>query len=470
MSSDITDLVLNNLNKSYETKDPIDEKLIDNYTLILTKELIYENDNLNKLITILNHILNDNKYFEIDPNVILLHLLNKILSFLNFKQILEFYSEEFITKHLFSFNNSTIDTILCIGILTSNLHQFETQQYILKNDVIKKLIEEYFNEDTPIEVLNSIEKLIENLYTNELNLLDNSFDIFEKVKNSDNSILVSRYLDLLLILSTKFDSLNSNLYQFNTDEILKFKHDTLFLVILIQFYIKLCDTTLTIDKTLFNIITLYRKKEFDEIINLEIINLISKMSYTSRLTSILEHFQIFKTHNLIKIFDKDEEEIKLLSQSNPNLIYNLNNDIFSDVLVNLPLFDDKFFPILLNFIKSPDVWNLIKPKLNEDKLQKLSKYKLFLLLLTLSQYEWSKIYFFENLSKILSEEIINSDIRNNEIWNLKLEILENLNNTEDNVSGYAKWNTQLKQAYDKMRFGENFKNIQPKVEVIDEAM
>ncbi|KAI5949392.1 HSM3 [Candida jiufengensis] len=467
MEDEISSKVLNDLNNSYETKNPINEKLIDDYILILTKEIILNNDNLIKFITIINQILQSLEYSVIDPSGILIKLLNKILSFLDFNQILEYYPKEFILEHLYS--NSSIITILCLNIINLNLHQNETKQFIETNNILKNIIELFFNKSTTIPILNSIEKLISNLNQNEIYLLNGSMDLFKSIKQSNDSILLSRYLDLFIILSSNLQNVDPTLYQFNSKEILKFNNDPLFLILLIQFYITLIKTKLDINDSLIDILKLYKDDKFEEIVNLEVINLISKMSYHNY-KQILEKFEYFKTYNLIKIFDKDEIEIKLLSQSNPNLIYDLNNSIFTDVIVNLPLFDDLYFPILLNFIKSQIVWQDIKPKLNPNKLTKLSKYKLFSLLLVMSNYEWTKEYLFNDLTEILSTEIINSNITNTELWNLKLKILENLNEKEENqlIPGYNNLELKLKQSYDRVRFGENYKNIQPKVEVIDE--
>ena len=49
------------------------------------------------------------------------------------------------------------------------------------------------------------------------------------------------------------------------------------------------------------------------------------------------------------------------------------------------------------------------------------------------------------------------DLRNNELWNLKLEILQNLLN-DDSVPGFEFWHQELTRNYELMTFGRVFRN------------
>ena len=72
------------------------------------------------------------------------------------------------------------------------------------------------------------------------------------------------------------------------------------------------------------------------------------------------------------------------------------------------------------------------------------------------------------MPNIISANLLESDIKNHELWNLKLEILEQLLENQT-VPGFDYWRDQLQSNYEFMRFGKSFKNIKPKVDIIDET-
>ncbi|KAI5970130.1 HSM3 [Candida margitis] len=464
MFDGITNNVISEISSSYESKTAIDEKLIDNYILALDLATVEQPSYFQKVIPLVNQTLLDNAYPTIDPTGALIKLLEKVLSYLNFQQIVAFYPTDFILENLFSVSSISI---LCLKILTLNVHQLETQEFLSSNNVVARLLKVFFDENTQISVLSSIETLVAALYSSEIHLLDRGQDRLYSVRKSTNAVLLARLLDLLLILVDKSSNLDPKLYNFNEREILTFSDDPLFLILLIQFYIKAIGTNLTIEGSITAVMTLYKKGELDDIVNSEVADLVAKMTYHGY-KSLLSDFEIFKTYNLIKVFDKDEVEIKLLSKSNPGVMYSLNPSIYDDVLKNLPLFDHIYLPILLNFLASPQAWMSLKLKLTNEQLESLSKDKLFSLLLSMSKYKHTKEYLFNNLPNIMNNEVIESDIRNNDIWKLKLQILENLKHSEE-VSGFGIWENKIEESYNLMKFGQSYKHVQPKVEVIDDT-
>ncbi|KAL6450494.1 HSM3 DNA mismatch repair protein HSM3 [Candida maltosa Xu316] len=469
MLDDFSTKVLDNLNSSFELKKPVNANLIDGYILSIDNSTIQQDSYLETFLPSLNQILLDEKYYDIDTDNILIQLLSAILSFLQFKDILTFYPKEFILQNLFSNQSSTVVTILCLKIIILNIHQDETLSFLQDNDIIHKLLEVYFIESTPISVLNQIELLISSLNDKEIHLLDSSESIFQKIRHSGNTILVARYLDLLLLVLPKLKNVSPHLYSFTREDFVKFDDDPLFLILLIQFYEKLVQQeikALELEFVLNDILSSF--DNFDSLVKSEVVNLVARLSYHSY-DELLNTHQIFKTHNLIQVFEKNDTEIKLLSRSNPQVIYQLNNSIYNDVLAHLNLFtNNAYFPILLNFLQSTTTFFQLKLQLNNERLSKLPMDKLFSLLLEMAKHEHTKEHLFNNLPSILSSNLLESDIRNSDLWNLKLRILENL--LEDKtVPGFPYWQDQLQKNYDIMRFGQSFKNIKPKVDILDET-
>ena len=164
---------------------------------------------------------------------------------------------------------------------------------------------------------------------------------------------------------------------------MKYQDDPLFLILLIQFYVKLVRLKAPVDLSLplSDILSLYDK--FDLLVKNEVVELVAQLSFTQSYTDILFKSQIFKTHNLLEVFEKTENsDIRLLSKANPQVIYELNNSIYPDVLAHLNLFTNNlYFPILLNFMSSTTIFYQLKLHLNNEKLSQLPMDKLFKLLL-----------------------------------------------------------------------------------------
>ncbi|CAK9442342.1 uncharacterized protein LODBEIA_P60850 [Lodderomyces beijingensis] len=463
MSSDCnTASVLHELVTSYEAKASLNDRLIDQYTLTLDKRTAQHSSP--GLIPAINQILMDTDYDAIDPRRSLIALLQKFLSYLTFKEILNYYPENFILENLYQSCGTA--SIVSLEIINVNIDQASTKEFIRKNGVVPRLLEVYFNPGTSIAVLNQIQIMSERV-DDAVDLVRPSSDLFYSARKSKDPVLLARLLDVLLILLPKMP-VDPSLYLFSGDEILKYTDDLIFTILIVQFYTKLIGMNFPIEDALKDLLKIFTSgPDVDEMVKLEIADLIAKMSYNNY-NSILEASNVFKTYNLLPVFDKDEAYIRLLSRCNPDLIHASTPAIYEDVLAHLALFDARFFPILLNFIKSKPVWIYLQPRLTKDRLSKLPKNLLFHLLLEMARFNYSGEYLFNQLPSILTDELLESDVRNNEIWNLKLQVLEALTNLEA-VPGYDYWQGKLKECYNVMRFGQSYKNIQPKVDIIDET-
>ncbi|AOW30688.1 DNA mismatch repair protein HSM3 [Candida albicans L26] len=471
MLDELSYKVLTNLETSYERKQPLGSKLIDRYTLTIDQSTVAQQSYFEQIIPAINRILMNSEAHVIDPDNVLIRLLPEILSHLSFEQILMYYPNDFILHFLFEEKLENV-SVICLEVILLNLQEPETLQFLRDNNVISRLLREVYFKKTPISVLNKIERLITVLNgIEEINLLESCLPILKKIRDQGNTVLLSRYLDLVNLLLRYLPEFSPHLYSFTKQEFLKYQDDPLFLILLIQFYVKLVRLKAPVDLSLplSDILSLYDK--FDLLVKNEVVELVAQLSFTQSYTDILFKSQIFKTHNLLEVFEKTENsDIRLLSKANPQVIYELNNSIYPDVLAHLNLFTNNlYFPILLNFMSSTTIFYQLKLHLNNEKLSQLPMDKLFKLLLEMSTHNHSKEHLFNNLPTIMSTNLLETeDLRNNELWNLKLEILQNLLN-DDSVPGFEFWHQELTRNYELMTFGRVFRNAAPRVDIIDET-
>ncbi|KAF6061088.1 hypothetical protein FOB64_006530 [Candida albicans] len=455
MLDELSYKVLTNLETSYERKQPLGSKLIDRYTLTIDQSTVAQQSYFEQIIPAINRILMNSEAHVIDPDNVLIRLLPEILSHLSFEQILMYYPNDFILHFLFEEKLENV-SVICLEVILLNLQEPETLQFLRDNNVISRLLREVYFKKTPISVLNKIERLITVLNENS--------------RPGKYCIIVTLF-GLVNLLLRYLPEFSPHLYSFTKQEFLKYQDDPLFLILLIQFYVKLVRLKAPVDLSLplSDILSLYDK--FDLLVKNEVVELVAQLSFTQSYTDILFKSQIFKTHNLLEVFEKTENsDIRLLSKANPQVIYELNNSIYPDVLAHLNLFTNNlYFPILLNFMSSTTIFYQLKLHLNNEKLSQLPMDKLFKLLLEMSTHNHSKEHLFNNLPTIMSTNLLETeDLRNNELWNLKLEILQNLLN-DDSVPGFEFWHQELTRNYELMTFGRVFRNAAPRVDIIDET-
>ncbi|KAG2731967.1 hypothetical protein G9P44_004384 [Scheffersomyces stipitis] len=490
--------VIDHLTKSYDNKSEIDSTLIDDYITVLGSiDLLGA---IADFIPIINHILTDNLYHQIDPNRLLIELLQKIVSRLSFGQIVSVYSPEFIVSSLASSDNVPI-TKLCLSIIIQKLHEPETVSFIAENCISFILLKNYLSDaKLDLGIVNQIELYVNSLILNDVtNLLeeiltDTKFVIlYNSIRNSENTILLARLLDFILILLTyKVDlPLDPRLYTFSNVEIVTFKDDPLFLILLVQFYVKLVQVLNHSTENKFsvleevspvigNFVNLYKDPTTDDFVKVEVIDILVKLSYATN--SLLIEYglelalnsELFKSHNLIKVYEYNEPDIKLLSNVNPDLIVHSSNVIYEDVLSNLSLLNNKqYFPILLNFIGSADVF----PRLEQDyfttKLKHLPADKLYVILLEFSKFSHSRKFLLSNAT-LTNDYLLDNDnltFVNNELWHTKLQVLENLVNATDSDSPeLAHWKPYLQDSFNLMRHGKKIRDVVPQVSILDETL
>ena len=280
MLDELSYKVLTNLETSYERKQPLGSKLIDRYTLTIDQSTVAQQSYFEQIIPAINRILMNSEAHVIDPDNVLIRLLPEILSHLSFEQILMYYPNDFILHFLFEEKLENV-SVICLEVILLNLQEPETLQFLRDNNVISRLLREVYFKKTPISVLNKIERLITVLNgIEEINLLELCLPILKKIRDQGNTVLLSRYLDLVNLLLRYLPEFSPHLYSFTKQEFLKYQDDPLFLILLIQFYVKLVRLKAPVDLSLplSDILSLYDK--FDLLVKNEVVELVAQLSFT----------------------------------------------------------------------------------------------------------------------------------------------------------------------------------------------
>ena len=103
---------------------------------------------------------------------------------------------------------------------------------------------------------------------------------------------------------TVFTRIFTSFVQFTKQEFLKYQDDPLFLILLIQFYVKLVrlKAPVNLSLPLSDILSLYDK--FDLLVKNEVVELVAQLSFTQSYTDILFKSQIFKLIIYLKYLRK----------------------------------------------------------------------------------------------------------------------------------------------------------------------
>jgi hypothetical protein len=491
MSEQERELVLLALQETYSEDVIVDSQLIVDFITTVTT---IDQSTIDDLLPVINQVLNKPNYHHIDPNQMVFKLLERLLTEMSFEQILAYYPPEFICNSLqFKSDPNFSIIMLSLKILNSNINDPVMVSFILENHLLLSLVSNYlYLTSLDIAIVNQIELLINLIVVNEIDdlakrLFSHDFlNVYSVVRNEENTTLLARLLDYILILFPIFSTsprlLPSSLYVFTKKDIEKYKDDPLFLILLVEFYIKLTNQLepgailKNITPTISELVNGYINQELDDVINAEIINMLVKLSYSKLqdyIKKLIVDSNLFKPYNLMDLHQYDENCIKLLSEFNPDLVVYANPEIYEEVLSNLLLMSNKLlFPILLNFIESPTIFDkLTGPYLNSESLSAITKDRLLQIVFQFSKFTHSKKYLFNDLPNIITTSLLENESINNDIWRLKLETLQNLLIPDPQLKTEVDfWQNDLQAQYNLMKFGKSFKNITPQVDVRDETM
>lgn len=296
-------------------------------------------------------------------------------------------------------------------------------------------------------------------------------DLFSHAKSASrsNAILLSRLLDLYLITGPP---LPSELISFEPDSSID---DPFYPITVLSFYTRWVqrsdsNTNQYLWESVKPAIEKWMKKfsdntdEDQDLYISELVNLIAAVSYAQ---------PAYAQDQTTKYgwFSPDfldptsiDHHILFLSKFNPDAI---PEDPGYQILGLLLLLTKRYFPILLNMILSSKTFEILKITLLSQKLSRLSYDFLYQFLVQSTRFPYSADYLLNLLPSMVSDYLVSlpSAISDPEIWNLKKEALHNLLGHSD----LGMWEDKITSTYTLMVNGKNVKDIEPTVDIMDEA-
>lgn len=397
---------------------------------------------LESIISLIDGTIRSPDYYNLDPDLLLISVYETILSKLPISSILQLYPISLITETL-EYGNQF--SLLILKIVTLNHEKMD----VVDTGILETTLRLYFSDpDLPISICSQIQTLLECLTANEKSQLNQPefTQLFQMARQADSTIL-SRLLDLINVLVPYVDFDLS----FNLD-----LGDVLLSLLIINFYEKLVKKR---DQKVFDIITPMLNKIFDlfrsddpdveAFLLTDIINLMATVSYC------FPQFQL-------PVLTVDDTH--MLSKINPEQI----DDELVSRLIELPLFQSKYFGILLNIIKVQTLFTALidHDKLSSQSVTNLSSDMLYMFLVELTSTDHGVRYLLNDLPSVVSDYIIPHQTVNGEIYSAKLTVLENLVLKNYDL---LVWEDQLIDTYKEMKNGKNIRH-QITVDVADETI
>lgn len=404
------------------------------------------------LVSVLDRLVQSPDYYLIDPDMYVIKLYEAVLVNVPLSQVLDMYPIELIIENI-KYGNQF--TLLIIKILTIHAGA----EIMLKHDLLFQILHLYLtNADLLISISSQIQILLLQLSNAQLNILNQEpfQQLFTQTKNSHDSTLISRLLDLIALVYPVV----------NFDVSFEFGDDILLNLLIINYYEKMVLKgnrliLQEISSDLQRIFALYKTRltdpEVEMILATDIVVLTACLSYR------FPDYPI-ELLNMNDLSLDNASDVKLFSRINPEII---PLPVLQE-LCEFSLFSSKFFTILLNLISKEATFNYLSSSkvLTPDKVKNLLADNLFELLIVLTQSEYGVSYLLNELPNIVSDHLISDNIFNSDLYNLKLQVMENLVLKNHNL--YI-WEDQLIEAYKVMKNGKNIRH-EARVAIADETV
>lgn len=484
-------------------KTPLDSgKLIPGSTDNIVQIVKDDADFFPNVAPIIGDILASPDYYKMDPDGVLITILDVLTNTIDTNQFLNYYPVPFIIKALDSpmaeLSMLAVEVIeQCVQAQRSFLDEYP--------EVLDKLFEKYFtkteddNEPQKLRVLGKIEELLALIVKNdhvvrEQILLSNRFVTWRSIKIENDLVLVVRMLTFIIFLLPKyFNDVPDDLYTWPL-EYFQENDDVLLVAVILELTNSLLNKINLDDNVppklieeFQSIIKLYTllmaSDNYEDFLFQLLIQLISALTdkcYMSPESNtrnlMIAYFKEKEIFNISSMcLDSNEYMDHILIQSvNANFLYLVNpefaNEFFSGDFVDL--FLKQKFSIMINLIRSKGFFDLIKPYLSPELIKSApSLDRAYTLIDVLSTYDHTYKFLLHSLPSIVVGYLINipSEISDKEIWELRQLSLELLlySFPPKDLDG---WKKELEESYKLMKNGRNIKDIVPKVDIAHETL
>lgn len=424
---------------------------VENFIRLLNHNPV-DPHSLQDLISVIDPLIIRDDYYQLDPQLLIIELLQLLLSKISFEQILEFYPLQFILENLHQNNHFSL---LILKVLTT--HGLQVDWY--DHDLLYRVVSNYLlNKDLTINIASQTQTLLSSLPDPSMLNQPNFQSLFQSVKANGDSVLTSRLLDMITQFSPR---VNFDL-EFPLD-----LNDELFALLVINFYENLLDKQSlqilrAISSKVDEIVGLFGKRKSDETVQMflvtDIINFLAKLSF-----KFPQEFPLTPLLNPVNLYLDTSYDIQLLSKINPDVMpFEL-----LEYLIEFPLFNQKYFAILLNIVTLESVLKFLidHDKISSNTLLTLTIDYLYRALVNLCNSKFGVSYLINNCPAILNDYIIDNIPTNSDIFALKLSLLEKLLFQDHDL---LIWHNRLMETYKTMKYGRAIR-ADPQVDILDDV-
>lgn len=485
--------------------------LLNNKTPLSSKTLIpeafarivKEDANLFPTIApIITNILQAPDYYLIDPEIVIVTVLEVLIKSVECEQFLQYYPLPFILQALDSPLSSL--NVLAVEVLSRKIESGDNDFLDNNPQVIDKIFLRYFttsdndNDSGQLGVLSKIEGLLSQIARLDVNtvksqlLPKDKLDFLQAIKLR-NDILSIRMINFILGLLPKyFKEIPSDLYTWPL-EFLQSHDDVLLVAGILEFNKQLLgkidlDETVPskVLRTFQDIITLYLDNvatenfQFFTSLLVELICTMARQCMVPpmnearhQIISFVKEIELCKVSNM-RLESTDDFDYQLISSIDANFLQLVNPNFVAEFYGGD--FDDFYLKlkvgITLNLLRNESFFDQIKTHLTPEIIKSVPSLDLAYRLITvLSVCPHTYKFLLHSLPSIVVGYLINapSEISDKEIWSLRVLSLETL------LHGFPPreldgWRNELEESLLLMKYGRNIKNINPSVDIAHETL
>lgn len=464
-----TALLASDAGVSEETLDEV----VDRCSINLVSYQGAPTADMDKAIEIIKQVLASDQVLPLDYNALMALLSTLILKY-PFEKLLVLFSVEDLERALMA-PVERLNVMACLVVASSS-----PKGLFASTAMIDMILGKYFDTNSGIELINSIEMVFTRLASDELirrRILKNNLPLILSVKHKTrDELIATRLLELLKICFEHIDvsEFNEDLFIVSGKDIIEsISLNVLLFINICNYYGNLFETTrfLTVGtlknqwrlKHLQKIIPVFGElfQDLDAYPEVEQFGL-SYLFKVLKQISFLDDKSYFSEldKNYIKISNSNKYIVDLLSFVDPEYLYEYHTDIIKTRGHVAP----SEITILRNLISNEKCFEMIKKNINAEDFLLMPYLEQMVVLQKMSQYKYSSSFLLMNLPKVMSNLISKdqTEITEPETAELRLEVIENLLASE--VDELNVWYEPLRGLLTRIKNGGATETIGTKIE------
>lgn len=356
-----------------------------------------------------------------------IELLHAVVNVLSFAQIRHFIPNAAIVEGAAA--HAPIVNLV-VSVLVHNVDDPDAAEVF--HAVVGTLVQRYFSDPSlDIAIVTDTERLIAAVATSSRGDILTSEKLCRLYGPHIDPILAARTLDYVLLLVPQLNkdvpSHWPPIFELDPKTISDDADDPLYGILVVQFYARVIEAVPS--DNVFQLLipaihTLTKAYLADATFAIDVVDMFVALSNSRPqfFASIVESHQLVATLSLGS--QKDESflarvDLRSLSEST-------QKECFQN-LGTSSLVGARHFGVLLNFVRSSTLFELVSPFITSTSLASLTQDLVYPLLHTMSKYSHAVQYLLHELPSAVDKYLLgNHQIRDHDIWTLKREILDNL--------------------------------------------